>query len=86
MKKFKYVEDVEEWLAPMDYQTFWFVIAPYDLVLQTREHCDREIAEDNAEADIVLEVLKHMAQMELREKLGLKRREVTPWLKLVETH
>jgi len=78
MKNFKYVEDVENWLAPMDYQTFWIVIAPYNLVLQTREHCDWEIAEDNAEAEIILEVLKHMAQMELREKLGLKRREVTP--------
>lgn len=86
MKKFKYVEDIDDWLEPMDYQGFWFAVAPYDLVLQTREHCDREIAADNSEAEIILKVLKHMAQMELRQKLGLKRREVTPWLKLVETH
>ena len=86
MEKFKTIEDVEDWLAPMDYQSFWFVIAPYDLALQTREHCDREIAADNSEAEIILKVLKHMAQMELTAKLGLKRREVTTWLKLVETH
>ena len=41
MKKFRYIDDVKDWLEPMDYQGFWVVVEPYDLVLQTRDHCDQ---------------------------------------------
>ena len=84
MKKFRYIEDVEAWLEPMDYRGFWVAVAPYDLVLQRREHCDSQLASGEIDLETVIYVLKHMAQMELAERHGLKRREVTPWLKLVE--
>lgn len=83
MRKFKYTNDIEDWLAPMDYQTFWFVIEPYDLVLQPRDHCDQQIADDKVDQETVLYVLKHMAQTELKQRLGIKRRPITPWLQLV---
>ncbi|MBL4759230.1 MAG: hypothetical protein JKY32_16880, partial [Rhizobiales bacterium] len=55
-------------------------------VLQRRAHCDRQIADGEVDPETVLEVLKYMVRHELTAKLSLKRREVTPWLKLVETH
>lgn len=86
MKEFRYIDDVEEWLEPMDYSGFWFAIEPYDLVLQPREHCDRQIASREVEQSLILECLKYMARLELMEKLGLESRLPTPWLKLVKNH
>ena len=86
MNNFKYVEDVEDWLKPMDYQGFWVAVAPYNLVLQRREHCDNQIANGEIDLETVIYVLKHMAQTEISQNLGLERKPITPWLKLVETH
>lgn len=86
MKNFKYVEDVEDWLKPMDYQGFWVAVAPYNLVLQRREHCDSQITSGEIDLETVIYVLKHMAQTEISQNLGLERKPITPWLKLVETH
>ena len=86
MEKFKYTDDVEEWLEPMDYSGFWFAIEPYDLELQPRDHCDEQIASGVIDLDTVLDVLKYMARLELKEKLGLEMRMPTPWLKLVKNH
>lgn len=86
MEKFKYIEDVDDWLEPMDYQGFWFAIESYELVLQPRDHCDCQIADGEIDEATVLDVLKYMARLELTNRLGLKHRMPTPWLKLVETH
>ncbi len=86
MKEFKYIDDVEEWLEPMDYAGFWFAVEPYDLALQPREHCDRQIASGEVEQSLILDGLKYLARMELREKLRLESRLPTPWLKLVKNH
>lgn len=86
MMKFKTIEDVDDWLEPMDYPGFWYAIEPYDLVLQPRDHCDRQITDEEIDEATVLEVLKYMARLELTQRLGLHRRMPTPWLKLVETH
>ena len=86
MKKFRDIDDVRDWLEPMDYTGFWYAIEPYGLMLQPRGHCDQQIADGEAEKETVLAVLKAMARIELTEKLGLKWREEAPWLKLVDTH
>ena len=86
MQGFKYIEDVDAWTAPMDYDGLWYAVAPYDLVLQPREHCDQQVAQGKADIDTVLDVLKYMVRLELTEKLNLTRKPVTPWLKLVGDH
>lgn len=84
MRQFRYVEDIIDWLDPMDYPGFWAAIAPYDLELQPRDHCDAEIASGAADEATVLDCLKYMARMELRERLGLDWRPVAPWLEVVQ--
>jgi len=86
MKNFKSIEDVEAWLEPMDYCGFWVAVAPYDLVLQRREHCDSQLASGEIDLETVIYVLKHMAQTELCEKLELVRKPIPPRLTLVESH
>ena len=83
MKKFRYREDVEKWLEPMDYQGFWFAVAPYDLVLQRKEHCDGQIANGEIDLETVLDVLKRMALIELVEKLDLVRNPIPQRLRVV---
>lgn len=84
MKKFRYIEEIDDWLEPMDYQGFWVAIGPYDLALQRREHCDSQIANGEIDHETMLEVLKYMARLELTKELSLERRPVTPWLQLVK--
>ena len=86
MKKFKYVEDVENWLEPMDYRGFWVAVAPYDLVLQRREHCDAQLASGEIDLETITYVLKHMAKTEICQKQGLVRKPIPPRLILVESH
>ncbi len=86
MEKFRYREDVEKWLEPMDYRGFWVAVAPYDLVLQRKEHCDQMLASGELEMDTAIDVLKHMALMELVEKFDLVRKPIGPRLKVVESH
>ena len=49
--EFKDIDDIVEWLEPMDYETFWQEIRPYCLVMIPREECDRDI--ENGFADDV---------------------------------
>lgn len=86
MQRFRYIDDIEDWLAPMDYEGFWYAVAPYNLILQPRAHCDDQIARGLVDEATVLDVVKHMARMELTKRHGLKWREVTPWLRVVENH
>ena len=86
MRQFRYIDDVEEWLRPMDYQGFWVATAPFGLTLQPRDHCDREIREGLVDEATVLSVLKSLAVLELTKRHKLKIKIPTPWLKLVETH
>lgn len=86
MKKFKYIQDIDDWFAPMNFKEFWYAVEPFNLVLQDREHCVEQIANGDVDEDTILNVLKYMARRELTEKQGLKRRPVTPWLQLVESH
>ena len=70
----------------MDYQGFWVAVAPYNLALENRGHCDRDIASGASDEATVLSVQKSLAVLELTKRYKLKVRIPTPWLKLVETH
>ncbi|MFD0917256.1 hypothetical protein ACFQ14_12620 [Pseudahrensia aquimaris] len=83
MKQFRYVEDTEDWLAPMDYEGFWYAVEPYELALPDKAHCDQQIRDGEAERGVILSVIKDMAQRDLSDRLGLGRRETTPWLQAV---
>lgn len=84
MKKFKYTDDIVKWLEPMGYQSFWYAVEPYNLVLQSRGHCDQQIADGVVDQETVPDVLKYMTRMELAKIQGLHWRPVTPWLKVVQ--
>ncbi len=86
MKKFKDVEAVDEWLAPFSYEEFFFVIGDYCQPYQTKAECDADIEAGVVDLKTVLEVLKYMARHEIAEQQNLHRREITPWVQLVETH
>lgn len=78
MVVFQDIQDVEEWLAPLDYITFWEAIAPYKLGVDDREHCDGLIASGKIESEPLLRTLKAMAMMELRIAFSLKDRIYEP--------
>lgn len=78
MVVFQDIQDVEEWLAPLDYIAFWEAVAPYSLGLQDRDHCDGLIAGGKVTPALLLEVLKIMATSELRIAFNLKDRIIDP--------
>lgn len=78
MVVFEDIQDVEAWLEPLDYLAFWEAVAPYRLTLQDRDHCDELIASGAVAASLILEVLKGLAAMELRQAFGLKSRTYHP--------
>lgn len=84
MKKFRGIDDVESWLKPMDYDGFWYAIESHNLVLQPRDDCEQQIRDGEVTRDVVLNVLKGIARMELAKRHGLHWRMPTPWKKLVE--
>lgn len=69
---------MEEWLRPLDYIAFWEAVAPYELCLQDRDHCDGLIAGGKVKPDRLLASLKIMAKMEMRIALDLKDRVSEP--------
>ena len=83
MRKFKDLDEVEEWLAPMDFAGFWFAVEPLELTLQDRGHCDEQIKRQEVDEKLILGVLKSMARMEIGERQGLRWRAPTPWVKAV---
>lgn len=86
MRKFKDLDEIEEWVAPMDYQGFWFAVAPFDLVLQDRAHCDGQIKSGEVDEALVLSVLKTMVRMEIGKQQNLHWRAPTPWVQEVKSN
>jgi hypothetical protein len=86
MSQFRTIDDVDAWLEPMDYETFWREIRPYCLVLEYRSVCDAKIATGVASEETILTGLKMMARRELARRHKLHWKEATPWLRPVDTH
>lgn len=75
MMIFRDIEEVAEWLEPLDYLAFWDAVAPYDLFhMDDRAHCDGLIAGAIARPETVLKGLKAMATDRLASRLGLSFR------------
>lgn len=80
--EFIYINDIEDWLEPMDYETFWEEIRPYCLVMLPREKCDSDI-EGGVDEETILYVLKNFARLELASILKLQWRCDVP---LISVH
>ncbi|CUI01866.1 hypothetical protein PHA8399_04015 [Leisingera aquaemixtae] len=85
---FEDIQDVEEWLAPLDYVTFWDAVAPYEVFDdRERDHCGALIAGGRVKQSLVLDGLKIAARLALTKKFGLTERipepAVAPYLKSV---
>lgn len=84
MQKFRWIDDVENWLRPMNYEQFWCEIRPHCLSMHTRSECDNDIAHGAAAADVLV-VMKAVAAKLIARRHKLKRKPATPWLKVVST-
>jgi len=83
MEMFKTRDDVEEWLAPMNYEQFWREIKPWCLVMPyTRAKCDADIAA-GADIEHVKIGLKMIAEYLLAKRHNLKPRPHGPVLRVV---
>lgn len=85
MEEFENSEDVEEWLAPMNYEEFWIAIKPHCLPIPTRASCDKQIATGAAAFEDVREGLKILAAHLLRKRHRLQRRPIGPMLRVVSS-
>lgn len=73
---FKDIEEVAEWLDPMDYVTFWDAVAPYRIfTIAERDHCDGLIMGGKVEQETILTGLKYIARDGLRDRFGLTHRQ-----------
>lgn len=72
MSMFNFIEDLEDWLEPMDYETFWREIKPFCLILKPRAECDADIANGAVDEDVAVGVLKMLARVELTRILKLE--------------
>ncbi|WP_306260370.1 hypothetical protein [Pararhizobium sp. IMCC21322] len=73
MIKFNYMQEVEEWLAPLTYEEFWRETDPNGLQSEDRDHYDCEIARGIPKATI-LTVLKGEKRLEIIAEQDLKCR------------
>ena len=77
---FKHIDDIEDWLEPMDYETFWKEIKPFCLALFPREKCDTDIANGATDEETALYIMKNFARMELTSILKLEWRIDVPMM------
>lgn len=82
MSQFADAEEVEEWLAGLDYEAFWREAERLELDIQSRESCDDQIAIGSVDEAMVLRVLKGMARLELIDRFKLYPRTAMPWERL----
>lgn len=72
---FEDVQDVEDWLAPMDYVAVWAAAEAHAVLSEAdRDHCDGLIASGEVRQDAVLVGLKTMLRLALAKRYGLQDR------------
>ena len=74
MLNFTVLEDVDEWLAPLDYECFWREAAQFGLPAVPRERCDADIASGLIDEATVLRELKEWVRLELVGRYRLPAR------------
>lgn len=88
MQRFEFIEDVEAWVEPMGYETFWQAIEPYGIFgPEDRAHCDHTLADGIAPMDTVMAVTKGMFCMEMRLAHDLRIRPIlrpSPRLEVID--
>lgn len=79
MTIFEDIQDVNDWLDPLDYALFWEATEPWGIFGdEDRAHCDRTIANGIAPEETVLYCLKAMARVALTERFDLGSRFYEP--------
>jgi len=79
MDFFEDIQDVEEWLAPLDYDAFWEAIEPLKVLdAEDRAHADQNRAKAEIGTDLVLSCLKTMVRRDLTDRFGLTDRVHEP--------
>ena len=75
MAMFEDRDDVEDWLATLDYKAFWREAGLFKLELPaTRASCDEQIASGAVDEALVLRVLKGFARLDLVDRYQLRAR------------
>ena len=76
---FEDIQDVEDWLEPLDYLGLWQAVAPYGVFADAdRAHCDVLIANGEVPQATILEGLKVLARVAMTERFGLEHRIYAP--------
>ncbi|MEM7530496.1 MAG: hypothetical protein AAF416_23190 [Pseudomonadota bacterium] len=76
---FEDIQDVEDWLAPLDYRALWEAAEAHGVFTEAdRDHCDALIADGAVRQDAVLVGLKTMMRLELTRRLRLEDRVYAP--------
>ncbi|MEO0624688.1 MAG: hypothetical protein AAFU49_12950 [Pseudomonadota bacterium] len=79
MDLFDDIQDIRDWLEPLDYAGFWDAVAPFGLFApEDRAHCDAAIADGVSVEQTVLACLKAMARIELADRFDLTERVYEP--------
>ena len=71
---FQDIQDLEDWLRPLDYVQFWDAVEPYGFSMQERDHCNELIAGGEVDPALIPGGLKFMAVLKLSASLNLKDR------------
>lgn len=71
--------DVEEWLEPLDFETFWREAAVFEPDIDTRAHCEAMIAAGIVSEAEVLSVLKSDVRRDLVARFRLPCRHPRRW-------
>ena len=76
---FEDIQDIRDWLQPMDYTALWQAAAPYQVFAEDdREHFDGLIIQGEVPQDTILECLKTSVRLALTEQFGLQERMYEP--------
>ncbi len=72
MVVFEDYEEVEDWLSPLSYISFWEAVADHNLFsIAERDHCDGLIASGTVQIEPILTGLKLIACDKLQRRYGL---------------
>ena len=76
---FEDIQDIEDWLEPLDLDDFWEAVTPWNVFSDDeRAHHDQVLTKGEVDPVTVLACLKGMARIELTARLGLKDRIYMP--------